>query len=298
MLRRKQALPACVTGKADVRTDVVLGLSSSGFHRIQYYDWGDAANPRVLICVHGLTRNGRDFDFLASLLSNDFRVICPDIVGRGKSDWLESKSDYGYPQYMADLNALIARVADDGAELFWVGTSMGGIIGILLAALPRTPIRKLVLNDVGVLVPKLALERIGEYVGKDPRFPSLAALEQHMRRICAPFGALTDDQWRELTLHGAREYPDGTWGPSYDPAIGQAFQGELKDVDLTRYWDAVRCPTLLLRGACSDVLPKETADAMTQSGPQAELVEFDAVGHAPMLMCEDQVSVVREFLLR
>lgn len=282
-----------------MKTRTLLGLGSGGFHRVNYYDWGDVTNPRVLICVHGLTRNARDFDFLAQSLSNDFRVVCPDIVGRGQSDWLESKSDYGYPQYMADLNALIARVTESAsAEFYWVGTSMGGLIGILLAALPRSPIGKLVLNDAGMIVPKMALERLALYVGKDPRFPSLEALEQHVRHISAPFGALTDDQWRHLTLHGAREYPDGTWGHRYDPAIGKAFEGELKDIDLAAYWDAVRCPTLLLRGAESDVLLKETAEAMTQRGPKAELVEFDAVGHAPMLMCEEQVRVVREFLLR
>jgi pimeloyl-ACP methyl ester carboxylesterase len=282
-----------------VKTATVLGLSSSGFHRVNYYDWGDAGNPRVVICVHGLTRNGRDFDFLAESLSSHFRVICPDVVGRGRSDWLAAKSDYGYPQYMADLNALIARVTESAAaEIHWVGTSMGGLIGILMAALPRSPIGKLVLNDAGMIVPKLALDRIALYVGKDPRFPSLETLEQHVRRISAPFGPLTDDQWRHLTVHGAREYADGTWGYGYDPAIGQAFDGELKDIDLAAYWDAVRCPTLLLRGSESDVLLKETAQAMTQRGPKAELVEFDAVGHAPMLMCEEQVRVVREFLLR
>jgi pimeloyl-ACP methyl ester carboxylesterase len=274
-------------------------LSTSGFHRVNYYDWGDASNPRVVICVHGLTRNGRDFDFLAQSLANDFRVVCPDIVGRGRSDWLGASPDYGYPQYMADLNALIARVTETAdAQIYWVGTSMGGLIGILLAALPRSPIRKLVLNDAGMIVPKSALERIGLYVGKDPRFPSVEALEEHVRRISAPFGPLTDDQWRHLTMHGAREYPDGTWGHCYDPAIGKVFEAELEDIDLTAYWEAVRCPTLLLRGAESDVLLKETAHAMTQRGPGAELVEFDAIGHAPMLMCEEQVRVVREFLLR
>jgi pimeloyl-ACP methyl ester carboxylesterase len=282
-----------------VKTGTVLGLSSTGFHRVNYYDWGNPENPRVVMCVHGLTRNARDFDFLAQSLSDDFRVVCPDIVGRGKSDWLESKADYGYPQYMSDLNALIARVTGSvPAEIYWVGTSMGGLIGILLAALPRTPLGKLVLNDAGMIVPKLALERLALYVGKDARFPSLEALAQHVRRISAPFGPLTDDQWRHLTVHGAREYPDGAWGHRYDPAIGKAFEGELNDIDLTAYWDAVQCPTLLLRGAESDVLLKETAQAMTQRGPKAELVEFDGVGHAPMLLCEEQVRVVREFLLR
>ena len=282
-----------------MRTGTLLGLSASGFHRMHYYDWGEPSNPRVVICVHGLTRNGRDFDFLAKSLCGEFRVVCPDIVGRGRSDWLESKAGYAYPQYMADLNALIARVSDvPQTELYWVGTSMGGLIGMLMAALPRTPIRKLVLNDAGMTVPKSALERLAAYVGKVARFPSLDALERHVRDVSAPFGALTDEQWSHLTVHGARQHPDGSWEHRYDPAIGAAFEGELKDIDLTAYWDAVRCPTLLLRGVHSDVLLKETAEEMTQRGPKAELVEFEEVGHAPMLMCEEQVSAVREFLLR
>ena len=175
---------------------------------------------------------------------------------------------------------------------------MGGLLGILLAALPRTPLRKLVVNDAGMIVPKAALERLAKYVGKDPRFESLEALERHVRQISSPFGPLTDEQWRHLTFHGATQHTDGRWGHRYDPAIRLAFEGELEDIDLTAYWDAVRCPTLLLRGAESDILLGETARAMTQRGPRAELVEFPAVGHAPMLMADDQIRTVREFLLR
>jgi pimeloyl-ACP methyl ester carboxylesterase len=276
----------------------VLGLSSCGFHRMHYYEWGDAANPRVLICVHGLTRNGRDFDYVAQALEADFRVICPDVVGRGQSDWLQVKAEYGYVQYMSDMTALIARVTDERPrEISWLGTSMGGLLGIIVASLPRNPIRKLVVNDAGMLVPKAALERLKLYVGKDPRFPSLEALEKHVRQVSAPFGPLTDAQWRHLTIHGARNYSDGTWGHRYDPAIGVAFEGELNDIDLSAQWDAVACPTLILRGAQSDILLPETAEAMTQRGPKPKLVEFADIGHAPMLMTDEQVSVVREFLL-
>jgi pimeloyl-ACP methyl ester carboxylesterase len=281
-----------------MKTASVLCLSSSGYHSMSYYDWGEADNPRVLVCVHGLTRNGRDFDFLAEALQGEFRVICPDIAGRGRSDWLEHKADYGYVQYMADVNALIARVTQaPRSEIFWLGTSMGGLLGMLIAALPRNPIRKLVVNDAGMLVPKAALERLALYVGKDPRFATLEALEAHVRRVSAPFGALTDAQWRHLTVHGAREHPGGIWGHSYDPAIGLPFQGELMDVDLSAQWDGITCPTLILRGADSDLLLRETAQAMTRRGPPARLVEIDAVGHAPMLMNDDQVRIVRDFLL-
>lgn len=282
-----------------MNSDTVLGLSSKGFHRMHYYDWGDPENSRVVICVHGLTRNGRDFDFLAQALSRDFRIVCPDVAGRGRSDWLESKQDYGYAQYMADMTALLARVTA-GAEktIYWVGTSMGGLLGIIMAAMPKNPIRKLVVNDAGMLVPKAALERLALYVGKDPRFATLDALEAHVRHISAPFGALSDEQWRHLTVHSAKQHADGTWGFRYDPAIANAFSGELNDIDLSAYWDAVRCPTLLLRGADSDILLRATAEAMTQRGPKATLVEFQAVGHAPMLMSDEQVTAVRDFLLQ
>ncbi len=282
-----------------MNSDIVLGLNSKGFHRMHYYDWGDPENSRVVICVHGLTRNGRDFDFLAQALSRDFRIVCPDVAGRGRSDWLESKQDYGYAQYMADMTALLARVTA-GAEktIYWVGTSMGGLLGIIMAAMPKNPIRKLVVNDAGMLVPKAALERLALYVGKDPRFATLDALEAHVRHISAPFGALSDEQWRHLTVHSAKQHADGTWGFRYDPAIANTFSGELNDIDLSAYWDAVRCPTLLLRGADSDILLRATAEAMTQRGLGATLVEFQAVGHAPMLMSDEQVTAVRDFLLQ
>ena len=282
-----------------MNTDYVLGLSTKGFHRMHYADWGDPGAERVVICVHGLTRNCRDFDFLAEALLPEFRVVCPDIVGRGKSDWLHAKEDYGYPQYCADMTALIARVTSGGKpkRIQWVGTSMGGIIGMLLASRPKSPIEKLVLNDVGPFIPKAALERIAAYVGKDPRFATFAELETLVRMVCAPFGPLTDAQWRHLTEHGAKQHEDGSWGMNYDPGIGIPFQRTpLADVDLWPIWDTIACRTLLLRGAQSDLLPKDTALAMTRRGPKPNLIEFEGVGHAPMLMAKDQVDAVRKFL--
>jgi pimeloyl-ACP methyl ester carboxylesterase len=285
--------------KTGMKTGSVLCLGSRSFHRMRYYERGDPANPRVLVCVHGLTRSGRDFDFLAEALAADFRVICPDVAGRGTSDWLDEKADYGYPQYMRDLTALIACVTSpEGQQVDWLGTSMGGLLGIFMAATPRNPIRRLVVNDAGMLVPKAALERLARYVGKDPRFASLDALEAHLRLVSASFGQLSGPQWRHLAEHGAIRHPDGRWGFRYDPAIARAFEGEIADVDLSLFWDAVTCPTLLLRGAESDILPREIADAMTQRGPKATLVEFENVGHAPMLLSDAEVDVVRDFLLQ
>jgi pimeloyl-ACP methyl ester carboxylesterase len=280
-----------------MKTDHVMCLSSKGFHRLQYYDWGDPSNPRVVICVHGLTRSGRDFDFLAAALASDYRVVCPDMPGRGMSDWLESKDDYSYLQYMSDLTALIARVSCDvKRSIYWVGTSMGALLGIAMAATPKNPIEKLVANDAGMIVPRSALQRLSTYVGHDPRFDSLDELVAHVRHISAPFGALTDAQWRHLTVHCAKQHRDGAWGFRYDPAIAGGLNGDASDIDLTAYWDAIRCPTLILRGADSDILLRETAEEMTRRGPGAKLVEFPAVGHAPMLLERDQIAVVREFL--
>lgn len=283
-----------------MRSGCVTCLGTRGFHRMHYVEWGDPGAGRVVICAHGLTRNGRDFDTLAQALP-EFRVISPDIVGRGRSDWLPAKDEYAYPQYCADMAVLIARAtAGDGEpkHVYWVGTSMGGIIGMLLAASPGTPVEKLVVNDVGPHIPGAALERIAAYVGKDPRFKSYRELEAYVRMVCAPFGKLTDAQWRQLTEHGAKQHEDGAWGMRYDPDIRIPFRkGPIVDVDLWQYYDAIRCPTLLLRGALSDLLLEETAARMTQRGPRPRLVEFEGIGHAPMFMAADQINAVREFLL-
>jgi len=300
-----------------MRTDHVLCLDTIGFHKLHYTDWGDPVSPRVVICVHGLTRNCRDFDFLARALASECRVVCPDIAGRGRSDWLTRKEDYDYPQYMRDVTALIARVTAwpvathwlgelssflgrryGSRSIYWVGTSMGGILGILLAACPNSPIRKLVVNDVGALIPKAALERLATYVGDNPRFQTFKELETYIRQVSAPFGPLTDAQWHHLTLHGARQYEDGSWGMGYDPDIALPMRrNPLQDIDLWQCWDAIACPTLVLRGAQSDLLLRETAEQMRNRGPRPRVVEFAGVGHAPMLMAPDQIAVVRDFLL-
>jgi pimeloyl-ACP methyl ester carboxylesterase len=269
-------------------------LGPHGFHRVNYFEWGDGDNPEVLICVHGLTRNGRDFDDLAMALSSEYRVLCPDVSGRGKSDWLAHKEDYAYPVYCADMAALIAR---SGAQTVdWIGTSMGGLIGMFLAAQPDSPVRRLVMNDVGAFIPKASLERLSNYVGKDPRYATFDEFEQYIRAVSVPFGPLTDAQWRHLAQTNGRQFEDGRWGPIYDPALGLAFRVAPADVVLWPFWDQVRCPTLLLRGADSDLLLARTAQEMTRRGPKAKLVEFAGVGHAPMLMAENQIAVVRNFL--
>jgi pimeloyl-ACP methyl ester carboxylesterase len=278
-----------------MRESHFLGLSKSGFHRVAYTEWGAADNPRVLICVHGLSRNGRDFDALGEALSGDYRVICPDIVGRGKSDWLANKADYGNPQYLADMTALIAR---SGAEqVDWVGTSMGGIIGMLLAAMPGSPIRKMLVNDVGALIPKASLERIALYVGRDQMFESYDAFKQYIKTVSAPFGLTTEEQWDHITRSTAKFEPGGKVHCNYDPGIGTAFRsGELADVDLGAVWQAIRCPVFVTRGALSDLLLSETYAAMLKK-PGVKGVEIPHVGHAPMFMNDAQIGIARDFLL-
>jgi pimeloyl-ACP methyl ester carboxylesterase len=278
-----------------MRSAMLHNLGPHGFHRTRYVEWGDPHNPRAVVCVHGLTRNSRDFDALGAALAPHFRVLCPDIVGRGESDWLEHVADYGYPLYLSDMAALIARAGVERVD--WVGTSMGGLIGMMLAAQPRSPLHKLVINDVGPLVPKAALERLAGYVGKAPPMGDLAALERYFREVFAGFGRLSDEQWRHMAATSARHNDDGTIAPAYDPAIATALAGELNDVVLWPVWDAIRCPTLVLRGAESDLLLAETAREMTQRGPKAKLKVFDGCGHAPALMSKDQIEVVRDFLL-
>ncbi len=280
-----------------MRSHAVLGLGTGGFHRMRYTEWGDSDNPRVLICVHGLTRNGRDFDIFAAAMESDYRVLCPDVVGRGQSDWLSDKAGYAYPQYLADMAVLIAR---SGAErVDWVGTSMGGLIGMLLAAQPNSPIRKLVINDVGPFIPRAALQRIATYVGTAPSFANLARMESHIRVVSAPFGPLSDAQWHHLTVHAARRRPDGGYEFAYDPDIAEPFRNHAStDIDLWPFWERISCPVLTLRGAESDLLLHADAVAMTRRGPGAELLEFAGIGHAPMLMDDSQIEPVRDWLLR
>ena len=272
-------------------------IGPHGLHRLAYVEWpGPSRDAPALVCVHGLTRNGRDFDVLAQALSAHYRVVCPDMPGRGKSEWLNDATDYTYPLYLADITTLIARL--DVERVDWVGTSMGGIIGMLYAAMPNAPIGKLVMNDVGALVPKAGIERIASYVGLDPSFADFIELETALRLLAAPFGPLSDGQWRHLATHSVRRKPDGSIGFAYDPKIGEAFrQARIEDVALWTMWDAIACPVLVIRGAQSDILAASDAAAMTRRGPRAKLVEFAGIGHAPALMAEDQIAAIRDFLL-
>jgi pimeloyl-ACP methyl ester carboxylesterase len=276
------------------RQQSVLGLGAHGFHRLAYVEWGERENPRVVVCVHGLTRNGRDFDFLARALAPHYRVVCPDIAGRGRSDWLTHAQDYAYPQYCADMNVLIARLGVEQVD--WVGTSMGGLIGMMLAAQPQSPIRKLVMNDVGPFIPQAALERLAAYVGKAPVFSDVASVEAYLRETLPGFGALSPAQWAHIAQYSAVNKEDSGLTLHYDPSIGLALAGPLRDVQLWPLWQALRCPALVLRGAQSDLLLADTLRQMLAMRPDTQSVEFEGVGHAPALMSQDQIEAVRAFL--
>lgn len=236
-------------------TNAITKRDTKKPHHIAYTDWGKPDNPHVIICVHGLTRNCRDFDFLATALSSDYRIICPDVVGRGQSDWLEDERDYDYyPLYLSDASALIAFIQSQyqvPITIDWVGISMGGLIGMMIAIQSEIRINKLVMSDIGPLIPAAALKRIAEYVGKDIRFDNLDEFEAYIRKISAPFGPLSDDQWRHLTIHSVRLLNDGTYGFCYDPKISASFRTYVlcEDIDLWQYWDMLQTPTLVIRGS-------------------------------------------------
>ncbi len=279
-------------------------------HRMAYWQWGDAANLHVVVCAHGLTRQGRDFDVLAQALSPFARVICPDVVGRGQSDWLQDPQAYQIPHYAADMLALLAQVHAEApiATLDWLGTSMGGLIGLALLGTPGLPlpmpVRRLVLNDIGPALDLPALQRIASYLGKTGRFATLQQAADAMWAISSSFGPHTPAQWLELSRHMVRPLVAGEPALTlhYDPALATAFgnftaeSAAAGEAALWALYEAITAQTLLLRGAESDLLSIATAQAMAQRGPKARLVEFSGVGHAPTFVADDQVAVVVEFL--
>jgi len=295
---------------------------ASGSHRMAYWQWGDPASAHVVLCVHGLTRQGRDFDVLARALceraiaaGSSLRIICPDVVGRGQSDWLKDPVGYQIPFYAADMLALLAKLQAEApiGVLDWVGTSMGGLIGLLMCGQPDLPlpqrVRKLVLNDVGPTVEWSALQRIGTYLGKTGEFDSVQQAADALWATSSSFGPHTPEQWLALSTPMVRlvDNADASapkrWTLHYDPAIAEPFRAASETATLEgqamlwRLYDQISADTLLLRGAESDLLSTDTAKAMTERGPHARLAEFKGVGHAPTLTSADQVAVVSDFLM-
>lgn len=280
-------------------------VSLAGLHQMSYKEWGAADNPNVLLCVHGVTRVGDDFDAMARALADDYRVICPDVVGRGRSDWLRNPQLYRLPQYVSDMVTLLARVLDGtpGRQVDWFGTSMGGLIGLGLASLPGNPIRKLILNDIGPVLDPGALQRIGDYIGQDMRFTTFEEGAKFIKDVSLPFGPHSDAEWHKLASDVLRQDKDGKWIRHYDMGLALPFRSatpESAQADEAMLWaayDAITCDTLLVRGADSDLLSRDTAHSMTQRGPKARLVEITGVGHAPTFIHDDQIAIARNYLL-
>lgn len=286
---------------------------ADGGHRMAYWHWGAPDAGHVVVCVHGLSRQGRDFDVLARRLvetsAHPLRVVCPDVAGRGQSDWLKNPAGYQIPTYAADMLALVGQLhqASPVRTLDWVGTSMGGLIGIGLLGASGLPmpvaVRRLVLNDVGPAIQWTALQRIGTYLGQTGLFQTVQQAADAMWAISSSFGPHSAEAWLTLSTPMVKAVSGGGWTLHYDPAIAVPFraltpesasQGEAA---LWALYDAITAQTLLLRGASSDLLSVQTAVAMTQRGPKARLVEFPGVGHAPTLVAADQTQVVVDFLL-
>lgn len=278
--------------------------SPAGLHRVAYKEWGDPLNPKVLVCVHGVTRVGDDFDHLARALCDRYRVICPDMAGRGRSDRLRDPAHYVIPQYVADMVTLIARVTapGDAREVHWFGTSMGGLIGMVLASLEGTPVSRMLINDIGPVLDQGAMQRIGEYIGQDIRFPSFEAGAEYVKAVSMSFGPHTEEEWFKLSSDVLRQEPGGQWVRHYDLGLAQPFKAitperaASDEAQLWAAWDAIRCPTLLVRGEHSDLLSRETAAEMTARGPKPRLVEIPGVGHAPTFIQASQIAIARTFL--
>jgi pimeloyl-ACP methyl ester carboxylesterase len=267
-----------------------------GLHRMAYWQWGEPAGQELVILAHGLTRNGRDFDVLADRLAKHFCVVAPDFAGRGQSDWLDTPMLYQFPQYVADMVTLVARLGVK--RVHWVGTSMGGLIGMLYASMKHHPISRFVYNDVGPVVAQAGRDRIASYVGQATHYPSFETAEAALRGMMMDFGPHSDSQFRTLSRHYLRATEAG-WTFSYDPAISVPIKAQASQpsVSLWPLYEAFKGPTLVLRGQSSDILDIQTAQAMTQTGPRARLVEFAGVGHAPTLIADDQIQAVEQFLL-
>ena len=290
---------------------------AAGGHRMAYWQWGKADSPHVVVCVHGLSRQGRDFDTLAQALldkaagsAQGVRIVCPDVAGRGESDWLKDPMAYQVPAYAADMLALLKQLNEQAtiAELDWVGTSMGGLIGMVICGQPGlplpVPVRRLVLNDVGPAIQWQAIARIGAYLGQAGHFGSLQEAADAMWAISTGFGPHTPEQWLALSRHMVRPAEGGgTLRLHYDPNIAVPFRMATEESTLQgqaalwKLYDNIRAQTLLLRGRNSDLLSPDTAQAMTTRGPRARLVEFEGVGHAPTLIAPAQLEAVTGFLL-
>ncbi|WP_198027098.1 alpha/beta fold hydrolase [Candidatus Paracaedibacter symbiosus] len=274
------------------KQNALLCLATDGFHKVSYTDWGSLDSQKIAICVHGVSRNGRDFDYLARALAADgYRVICPDMPGRGKSDWLPLALDYNMPLMATILTTFINVFPSD--ELLWIGTSMGGLLGMLMASRANTPIKKLILNDVGPHLNAEPLKKIVQYLSLMPTFKTRDLAKHFLSQILAPFGVKTDEHLDHLTTYSFFVNDQGEYQLAYDPKILSTFQAE--EANLWPFWEPIECPILILRGKNSEILTKETAMKMLEK-PHVALAEFEGVAHAPALMDDEQIMTIIQWL--
>jgi pimeloyl-ACP methyl ester carboxylesterase len=287
-----------VIPKPPRKLHVDVPTTDGATRRMAVHDWGEITNQNVLICVHGLSRNGRDFDVIADALSDRYRVLCPDVIGRGESDWYATAAEYVIPNYVAAMTKMLSDLAIN--EYDWIGTSMGGLIGMVMASLPNSGMRTFVINDVGPEIERAALERIAVYMSaRPPTFPDYMSLFNAAQAAIAPFGPLTDEQKHHIVSTSCRRRDDGQWEFNSDPKIGEAFVAGLKapPVDLWPMWSSIKLKTLILRGRTSDLLSEATVNKMLSIARLSGAIMIEATGHAPMLMDNPTISHVREFLI-
>lgn len=279
-----------------VEDKYVLGVSEEGFHRIAYREWCKDPNLPTVICVHGLTRLSHDFNILAGALADNYRVIAPDLVGRGRSSWFKKMRNYNYLQYCADVNTLIARL--NVGKVHYVGTSLGGMIGMTLASMPRSPIQSLILNDAGPEPRLTEMRRLGRYIGKAPDFSSIRDARHYVQKIYRGFGSLSKEQWQYMTEYSVRQTEDHVFNMHYDPKIGDAFRASYSyyGYNLWSYWDKIECATLTLRGEQSNFLEEKTMLRMQERAVDNNYVVFPNSGHAPALITKEQIKIVRDFI--
>lgn len=282
----------------DSRDNYYLGLSNEGFHRLYYREWGDPDNKNTVVCVHGLTRISHDFDEIAQALSKDYRVVCPDVVGRGNSDWFGNKEHYNITQYCADINALIAHLHVD--NIHYIGTSMGGLIGMILASMSHTPIQSLLLNDVGPFIKRSELQTMGEYVGRAPIFATREELYDYYATIYGGSCALLSKKQIKQMARYSSFKTNGGYRLHYDPKIGDAFRKHYTyfNFELWKYWEEIECPVMVLRGSESTFLTSDITEKMMTTHEDIEVVEVPKAGHTPLMKTASEINIVQNFLSR
>jgi pimeloyl-ACP methyl ester carboxylesterase len=285
------------------RENHYYGINQHGFNQIVYDDWGNELDP-IIICVHGLTGNAHDFNWIAPhLVDSGYRVISVDMPGRGRSEFLKDPKDYNYKRYLEDLTSLFAHLGiNENNTVDWLGVSMGGLLGIILASMDKSPIKNMIINDIGPSMPKEDLKLISQYISQEYRFQSLKEMENFMRQTRGlTWGPITDDQWEKMAKNNARSLEDGSITYAFDPNIAEVFSKEpVGDVDLWRCWDSIKSNILILRGSESTIFPEEVAADMCKRGPgkdgNVELITIKGCGHVPSLMEPNQIKSVCDWL--